>query len=327
MNRRDFLRTGAAAALAMTAGSSFTGADESKPLIWSELLHLGKNMWGDTPRAYGPPQTSLGLDVTVWNEVTEKMSRAGLNMIVIDLGEGVRYQSHPELAIEGSWSTDRLREELVRLRSLGLEPIPKLNFSSCHDIWLGEYSRMVSTPEYYKVCSDLIEEVCALFDGPRFFHLGYDEENYNNQATYDFVVIRQGELWWHDFLFFCDEVSKHHSRPWIWADYAADHEEEFMKRTPKSVVLSNWYYGTNFGPDTKVVQFFKKFDEAGFDQIPCGSNWSNDTNFRQLVSYCGQTVSEERLLGYLHAPWHSTTKGSRQKLLDSVDQVEEMIRS
>ena len=327
MNRRDFLRSGAAAALAMSAGSGFVGADQSKPLIWSELLHLGQNMWGDTPRAYTPPQKSLSLDVALWNELTEKMSKAGLNMIVIDLGEGVRYESHPELAIEGSWTGDRLREELTRLRSLGLEPIPKLNFSSCHDTWLGNYSHMLSTPEYYKVCADLIEEVCALFDGPRFFHLGYDEENYENQATYDYIVVRRGELWWHDFLFFCDEVTKCNSRPWIWADYALDHEEEFMERTPKSVVLSNWYYGTNFGPDCKVVQFFKKFDDAGFDQIPCGSNWSNDTNFRLMVNYCNEMISKEHLLGYLHAPWFFTTPEKRQKLFDSVDQVEEMIRS
>ena len=62
------------------------------------------------------------------------------------------------------------------LRALGIEPLPKLNFSTCHDAWLGPYSRMVSTPAYYDVCRDLIDEVAELFGGPRFFHLGMDEE-------------------------------------------------------------------------------------------------------------------------------------------------------
>ena len=79
------------------------------------------------------------------------MARAGMNMLVIDLGDGIRYESHPEIAVQGAWPPARLREELARLRALGLEPIPKLNFSTAHDAWLHDYSRMVSTPAYYKV--------------------------------------------------------------------------------------------------------------------------------------------------------------------------------
>lgn len=32
----------------------------------------------------------------------------------------------------------------------------KLNFSAAHDQWLHDYSRMVSTPVYYKVCAEVI---------------------------------------------------------------------------------------------------------------------------------------------------------------------------
>ena len=78
---------------------------------------------------------------------------------------------------------DRLRKELARLRKLGLEPIPKLNFSTTHDLWLGPYSRQVSATIYYKVCEDLIDEVTGLFDKPRLFHLGYDEETAQQQES------------------------------------------------------------------------------------------------------------------------------------------------
>ena len=98
--------------------------------------------------------------------------------------------------------------ERRKFRKMGLEPIPKLNFAAGHDIWLGKYSRMVSTDTYYGVCSDLIEEVIDLFDKPRFFHLGMDEENAEDQRYLNLVVIRQHDLWWHDFYFFLNRSRK-----------------------------------------------------------------------------------------------------------------------
>ena len=67
---------------------------------------------------------------------------------------------------------------------------------------------MVSTPEYYKVCADLIKEVCEAFGNPEFFHLGLDEENAANQVYREFVHIRNNKLWWHDAYFYFDEVEK-----------------------------------------------------------------------------------------------------------------------
>ena len=102
------------------------------------------------------------------------------------------------------------------MRELGLEPIPKLNFSAGHDPWLGQYSRMVSSDIYYGVCRDLIAEVAELFDTPRFFHLGMDEETAEIQRHNNLVVVRQHELWWHDMYFLFDEVERACARPWVW---------------------------------------------------------------------------------------------------------------
>ena len=79
---------------------------------------------------------------------------------------------------------------------------------------------------------DLIHEVCALFDMPRFFHLGYDEETAGHQTKYSYDVVRPGELWWYDFLFFVKEVEAQGVRPWIWSDYYWNHPEEFLNRIP-----------------------------------------------------------------------------------------------
>lgn len=324
--RRSFLQSGmatlaASPILSALAQSGLSAETSQNPLIWSVLLHLGRNMWGDTPRAYTPPVDKFSCDEKLWIELTEKSAESGLNMIVIDLGEAVKYQTHPELAVEGAWSVDQLRADLERMRKIGLEPIPKLNFSSCHDFWLGEYARMLSTPTYYKVCADLIKEVTEIFDHPRFFHLGYDEENYENQRSYDYVIVRQGELWKHDFLFFVDECEKNNVRPWIWADYVWSHPD-FIEWAPKSVVMSNWYYGNDFNPESNArAKTYLDFDAAGFDQIPTGSNWSNDLNFGQTVEFCKKNLSKERLLGYLQTPWKFTSPENHEHNLRSIQQV------
>ena len=313
-------------------------ANQGKDTIWAALLHFGMNMWNDQPvKAYkNYTQEELDLisvadhlrfDEEIWRKVTERMAAVGMNMVVVDVGEGLQLKSHPELAVKGSWTVDRFHAELDRLRKMGLEPIPKLNFSSAHDIWLKEYSRMLSTPEYYRVCEDVISEVGEIFDKPRLFHLGYDEENWKCQRFCSFAVVRQGEQWWYDFLKISGFAEKRGMRPWIWSDYAWDHAEEFISRMPRSVVQSNWYYGTHFeaseNPHRAIrCKTFGRLSDAGFDQIPCGSNYESDKNIGALVLYCDKAVAPERLKGYLMAPWFATLPGKQgRKLLEAMDQV------
>jgi hypothetical protein len=339
ISRRAFVKAGAAAAAAAAAaGLPVAGrAQASAPdLLWGALLHMGTNMWSDIPvSSWGPfkgEQLSLvcqadhlRFDEAVWQTLTARMASAKMSLVVIDLGEALQYESHPELSVKGSWPVERFRKELARLRALGLEPIPKLNFSTAHDTWLKEYGRQVSTPAYYKVCADMIREVCAIFDKPRFFHLGYDEETAGHQSKYSYAVVRQGELWWHDFLFFVKEVEKQGVRPWIWSDYYWNHPEEFLSRMPKSVLQSNWYYGASFdAAKQKVVQAYVDLDKAGFEQVPTGSNWSSDVNFKGTVEFCKKSLAPERLKGFLMAPWFFTLPEWQEKNVQAIAQVAEM---
>ena len=291
-----------------------------KDEIKAYMIYLGTRMWTRAPER-------LESEYPAWEKITQQLPAAGLNMLVIDLGEGVQYKSHPELAVPGSWTPEKLREELKRLRGLGIEPIPKLNFSTTHDLWLGEYERMVSTKPYYNVCTDLIKEVCDLFDGPRFFHLGFDEEGERHQEVkgYDMMILRQGELWWHDFLLLSGAVEKCGARSWIWSDKYWTDPQEFLKLMPKSVMQSVWYYDASFDIEElktheqeelakerrrlvnwKRVQSFLDLDKAGFEQVPCGSNWACAENFGNLVKFCRANLTPSLLKGFFMAPWKST---------------------
>lgn len=299
--------------------------------IWANLVHLGRNMCSDVPvKSFGktPPELlsyicyadHLRCDEKVWDDITQRMADVGMNMAVINIGEGIRLESHPELAVEGSWPIEKVRGKLARLRKLGLEPIPKLNFSACHDLWLKDYARMLSTETYYRVCADVIREVIDIFDKPRFFHLGYDEETYANQKNYNFVVLRQHELWWHDFLFFVKTVEDKGVRPWIWSDYIWHNEEAFLKRMPKSVLQSNWYYGKTFDPEKRnEVNAYLTLEKAGFDQIPTASNWSFDESFGLTVDYCREHIAPERLKGFFQTPWKATVEPFRTNIEQAID--------
>lgn len=310
------------------------------------LCHLGYNMWADPEEKdgvrgfyYGSPAEvaatpRLRFRREAWDKIVSLLCGAGCNMIVLDIGEGVRFDCAPELAAEDAWSKEEMKAELVRLRVLGFEVIPKLNFSTCHDEWLGVYSRMVSTPPYYEIVKKLIAETAELFDRPRFFHIGMDEEGIDCQKKFNLAVIRQGELWWHDFNYICDCVREAGCRPWMWADYIYDHEEEFLARMPKDVLMSYWYYGNFPGDDTvpqvhsqwyseRCTHYYEILDQHGFDQIPGTSNWDMTGNLRSTVKFCEERCGEH-LLGYLHTVWYATAPQNLPKYEEAIAELAEL---
>jgi hypothetical protein len=299
------------------------------------LIHLSMNMWEDCQpkefekdymleRMYHP---HLQFDTECWENVLQTMVEYGVNMIVLDLGDGIVYKSHPELAVEGAWSTRKLKTELDRLQDYGIEAIPKLNFSTCHDTWLGIYSRMVSTPAYYHCCRELINEVTELFSGPRFFHIGMDEEDFENQKYYNYQTVRSGELWWDDLNFYFDQVKANGIRPWMWSDVLRNCDENmFNSRVPIDVLQSNWYYGdkfTNLPSDSiefKAINVYSILDRLGYEQIPTVSNWNNDDNFPMTVDYCKNSLNQEKLLGYMTTPWYPTMNNYFSRIANGIKQ-------
>lgn len=299
-----------------------------QPAILAYLLHISFNFWSDHPQAdelwgleHVAARPYLRCEDRVWNELTQALADAGFNRVVLDLGDGIRYTSHPEIAVEGAWSVSRLAEELARLRRLGLEPIPKLNFSTAHDVWLGDYARMVSTPTYYQVCLDLIQETAELFGRPTLFHIGMDEETYEHQRYYRYSQVRQYDLWWEDLGFYIEAVEAAGSRAWVWSDYVWHHPDLFFAHMPLSVLQSNWYYGADFGDDVIPARAYRDLEDHGFEQVPTGSNWSTPTNFAQTVEYCRACVPPDQLLGFLQTVWRPTLPAYRQRHLDAIEQA------
>ena len=77
---------------------------KSEKLIWANLLHLSHNMWVDWEHddpslnvfTYYSPKLRFNEDL--WNQIVDRMVKAKMNMLVIDLGDAIQYESHPEIA-------------------------------------------------------------------------------------------------------------------------------------------------------------------------------------------------------------------------------------
>jgi hypothetical protein len=345
-NRRTFVKQVAAAGIVSSMPSILSAQEKrsaAQNMIWANLLHLSYNMWEDTvPEKYRDEnyecktcqearewahgyRPHLTFDEPAWNTLLQDMSNVGMNMVIIDLGDAILYDSHPEIAVKNAWTPEKLKFELAKMRKLGLEPIPKLNFATTHDIWLGPYARMVSTDIYYAVCRDLIAEVIHLFDQPRFFHLGMDEELPSYQMHQRYNLTRQKDLWWGDLYFYIGEVEKGNVRPWIWSDYAWHQPELFFRKMPKSVLQSNWYYGMEFDhKKLKTPAYVKLYDDLeanGYDQVPTGSNHSVPGNFEATVDYCKKVINPSRLAGFMTAPWRPTLAQCLDRHKEAITQV------
>ena len=282
-----------------------------KDFMWAFFMSLSTNMWGEPGQdtTNGPWQDHLTTDDATWKKVIDFLPSCGFNTVVVDVGDAIEYESHPEISIPGAWSKDKLKNELDRMRGLGLTPIPKLNFSAGHKPWLKEYARKISTPEYYRVVTDLIKEVAEVLGSPEYFHLGMDEEW--DQSNDCMKIVRPKPLWWHDVNYLFNICEKIGVRPWVWADQCWKDPDDYVKNMSRDTLQSNWYYGTlRKNPDGSFqkieTETYRILEKAGFDQVPtscCQARWYNS---RENMEMGKELISPEHLKGFLTCSWYFT---------------------
>lgn len=304
-----------------------------RPEIVAFLMHLGTNNW--RKRGYDDGtylddedfiyRDKMNCDKEVWRKVTDMLPEFGINTLLIDVEDGVVYDRHPEISIPGAWTKAELKEELDRLRSMGITPLPKCNFSCGHSAWLKDYAYMVGTDTYNELCKDIIEELIELFDTPEFFHLGLEEEDAHSQVGQPVATIRAPFKKAEDANRLFDICRAKGVRPWIWAGCsnvnAFGGDELFQKYVGKDVLLSNYYYGIlRFNADVckeyKFAEYCCKFEEWGYEQLPCGSTWSWHLSNKDIIRFCKHYLDASKIKGYLSAPWMLTTKRKYYALLN-----------
>ena len=164
-----------------------------------------------------------------------------------------------------------------------------------------------------------------MFGAPSLFSIGYDEESPRLQRNQGFCVCRQGDLWWHDLHWLVSEVEKRGVRAQMAADYAWAHKAEYLKRAPRSVLQTNWYYGSEFNPakmeHSEWLLTYDDLEKAGFDQLPGASNHSCATNIGDTVRYCRKHIDPTRLKGFQVSVWRTTTPEHDKRHFAAIDQL------
>jgi hypothetical protein len=265
-------------------------------------------------------------DKQTWIKVTDFCAECNMDTIFIDIGDGVILDSHPEIAVEGAWTKDEFKAELERLRSKGLNPLPKFNFSSAHSAWMGKYAYMVGTQIYYDFCRDVIEEVCDIFGSPEIFHIGMEEEDANSQKNKPIAIVRAPHIMMRDINFLADVCKAKGARACIWLNdkmiEAFGGEDAFCKNISKDIIMMPYYYGWvrpyyTEAEIPKTVKLMKRLGELGYDMIVCSSTWSWHLAMHDVMDYCKNNVDNKHILGYIMASWILTDPKKYNALLDA----------
>ena len=300
----------------------------SDKIMWAMMMKFGSNMWGkkgaiqrfDSEANY---HETMFMDRKTWREVTDFMPKAGINTLLMDMGEGMKFDSHPELAVPGSWEKSEVKEEVARLREMGINPIPKMNFSGEHNAWLQDWGRMVGTESYYQMTQEIIEEMIEVFGTPEFLHLGLDEEGEGSIPTTPFTTIRNAPQFVEDAEKLFKVCLDKGVRPWIWIhphslEHAFGGKEYFCEHVPKDVLVSNWYYYNYATSKSGWPQLNGKLAEWGYENVPCCSTWNQVMNTKHTLKWCKDHVEQkDKLRGYLTAPWLHTIPSNKYGLMNA----------
>ena len=282
-------------------------ADCLVPQVRAFLLHLTHYdpVWC---RAKGR-ERPFDLDLAL--ELVDTMAEEGFNLLVIDCADAVRYRSHPELAKRYTVPMSHLETLAARAVDLGVEVVPKLNFSRSatnrHSEWMRvkdeEWFIPFDEPEaHWNMAFELIDELTAACRDVRSFHIGMDEDHQRSLKQYaDDIALLHARL------------EERNLRTLMWNDsgittYASGHvhAEKAVyaeQHIPADVVQVLWQY--------RVVpsENIRRIRVAGFELWGApGRDPEQARQFRNEVLQAGGT-------GLLMTYWIPCRKSNRAELL------------
>lgn len=146
--------------------------------------------------------TEEPFDLGIALELLPLMAQVDMNVLLVDVEDGVNYRSHPEMKRPYSVPIDQMKTLSDAARSHGMSVVPKLNFAKSgrnfHDMWMRPHwdhvSWLKNLDQYYRVARDVIEELVDVMQPEEFFHIGMDEDHYRSLEQYVDTVLTLREI-------------------------------------------------------------------------------------------------------------------------------------
>jgi hypothetical protein len=250
-NRRNFLKY---SAICLTASNfpflnmliAAGNRDNEKPDVRALLIHITHYdpKWNSSKEFEGLFSVESAL------AIIEKMTEVDLNMLVVDIADGIEYKSHPALKRHYSVPMKDLEVIAKTAHEKNIEFVPKLNFSKSgrnhHDMWMKPYWHGIGwtrdMDKYWKVAGELIDELVEVCTPKSYFHIGMDEDHYRSLSQYVDAINRLHS-----------KISNHNLRPVMWNDTCyldrnvvaqvyADKMRAAESLIPKDIVQVLWDY-------------------------------------------------------------------------------------
>lgn len=275
--------------------------------------------------------------------IVEELAPRGMNVLILEVGYGYEYQSHPELRDENALSREDIRSLVEVCRRHHIRVIPLFNCLG-HQSWaentfplLTQYPEFDETPEIplhnpdiycrswcplhpdvNRVIFALMDELIDAFDADAF-HVGMDEvfliasdQCSRCRGKDPAELFAKAVNDYHDYL-----VKERGLTMLLWGDRLLDAHamrySEWEASTngtapaidliPRDIIVCDWHYG--LGEKYPSVDFFQ---EKGFRVLP--TSWKDEKAAVALLQYSFQNESD-LMLGHLCTTWYNAGQVSR----------------
>ena len=209
------------------------------------------------------------------------LSAYKINAVLLEIEDKFRYACAPDVAVEGAYTPEQMRELSRLAKELHITVVPKLQSIAHVDYILKHdaYRDMRENGHVFQYCPSneaaqtLWENMCReLMDcfcghGP-YFHIGADESGYLGECPECVKLGRAGA--YRKKVGACvDYVLKQGWVPVMWDDiirneghtFSPEEEEELRRELGRRAVLMYWSYG--YGGANNVFPYVDRFREAG----------------------------------------------------------------
>lgn len=280
-------------------------------------FRIGSNMFDKPDALYtrdiedGAYHEKVYFEKDAFHKMTEEAKSFGFDTLVLELAEGIMYESHPELAIEGSMPRDEFKAELDRLKGMGFGLIPLVDFSPAKNAWMQGLG-YVGTKRYENACEDILREVIELFEKPEYVQLGFEDESFSAQEDNAVINKRHFEKRIADANRLFDICREYGVKPWIWMSEkileSYGGEEEFRAGIPTDVTVTSLAfkrvqeYHIKEKRADKSMMLVKDLAEWGYPQIPMASTWLYHAVPNQAFSFYTKHCDGSKFAGFLCHP-------------------------